>query len=125
MEVKSSVNDKDEFIDDMAYTGMVVQGCGFKVTKVSLLLISKEFRLGMSTRSLFTEIDHTLEVLDRGKNSTSINTEINQNTSARMKPKSEFLYACRDCTNLRHALRKRLATRFLIILYWVNPSSMN
>jgi len=109
MEVKSSVNDKDEFIDDMAYTSMVMQGCGFKVTKVSLLLISKEFRLGMSTRSLFTEIDHTLEVLDRGKEFASIKTEINQKTSARMKPKSEFLYVCRDCDQFKTCVAEKIS----------------
>ncbi len=108
MEVKSSVNDKDEFIDDMAYTGMVVQGCDFKMAKVSLLLISKEFRLGMPTRSLFTGIDHTLEVLDRIKDFASIKTEINQKTSARVKPRPEFLYACRDCDQFKSCVGEKI-----------------
>lgn len=51
MEVKSSVNDKQEFIEDMAYTTMVMRRCGCNVSSVSLLLVSKDFRLGMDTKA--------------------------------------------------------------------------
>lgn len=59
IEVKSGVNDKEEFIDDMAYSLMVLDKAGLKISKASLLLIPKDFRLGMSPESLFVEIDHT------------------------------------------------------------------
>ncbi len=108
MEIKSSVNDKDEFIDDMAYTNMVVQSCNFKVAKVSLLLISKDFRLGMPVSSLFIEIDHTSDVLDRVKEFKSIKTEIDRMTSTHLKPKSEFLYACRDCDQFKTCLGEKI-----------------
>ncbi|MBU7023018.1 MAG: hypothetical protein HXS40_02535, partial [Theionarchaea archaeon] len=61
-EVKSSTNDKKEFIDDMAYTYLVIHLCGYKISRVSLLLVNKEFRLGMPHETLFTETDHTQEV---------------------------------------------------------------
>jgi len=59
IEVKSSVNGKQKFIDDMAYTAMIIERAGFNIAMVSLLLISKAFRLGMSSEKLFVEIDHT------------------------------------------------------------------
>ena len=65
VEVKSSVNDRDEFIDDMAYTTMVVGCCGLDISRVSLLLVSRDYRLGMPDEDLFVEIDHTDEVLQR------------------------------------------------------------
>jgi len=51
VEVKSSVNDRKEFIDDMAYTAMVIDHCGFNISSVSLLLVSKDFRLGMGNEA--------------------------------------------------------------------------
>jgi len=51
-EVKSSVVDKPEFIDDMAYTAMVAEKCGLKISGLSLILVSKDFRLGMENSSL-------------------------------------------------------------------------
>ena len=64
IEVKSSVNDKAEFIDDMAYTAMVIDRSCLNVSKASLLLVSKDFRLGMKNEDLFVEIDHTGEIQD-------------------------------------------------------------
>ena len=65
IEVKSGVNDKKEFTDDMAYTSMIINHCGFSVSAVSLMLLSKDFRMGMSNEKLFIEIDHTDEVLKK------------------------------------------------------------
>ena len=65
IEVKSATNDKDEFIDDMAYTAMVIGRCGLEVSRVSLLLISRDYRLGMPDDRLFREVDHSEEVLGR------------------------------------------------------------
>ena len=108
IEVKSSINDKEEFIDDMGYTGMVLHDCDIKLTKLSLLLISKDFRLGMPISSLFIEIDHTSDVLDRVKEFNSIKTEIDRRTSAPLKPKSEFLYACRDCDMFKTCVGEKI-----------------
>lgn len=37
IEVKSSVNDKEEFTDDMAYTFMVASRCNIPISKVTLM----------------------------------------------------------------------------------------
>lgn len=47
IEVKSDTNDKPELLDDLAYTLMVISRMGYKISKASLLLISKDYRLGM------------------------------------------------------------------------------
>lgn len=46
IEVKSSINDKPEHIDDLAHTARVLKQAGLKISQYSLWLISQEYRLG-------------------------------------------------------------------------------
>ena len=97
-EVKSSVNDKEEFIDDMAYTTMVFDQSGYNITGVSLLLISKDYRLGMSDEELFIEIDHTDEVLARaGEFYAVLFDYVKTITGAPTKPQPELRRDCKSC----------------------------
>jgi len=97
VEVKSSVNDREEFIDDMAYTAMVIDHSGFNVSSVSLLLVSKDFRLGMGNEELFVEIDHTDEVLFRVEEFKPFWQQIEEITKAPVEPKPQLLFECRKC----------------------------
>ncbi|MCD6334100.1 MAG: DUF2779 domain-containing protein [Candidatus Latescibacteria bacterium] len=106
IEVKSSVRDKLEFIDDMAYTGLLMDLRGYKISKVSLLLISKAFRLGMRDEDLFVEIDHTEEVLDRIEALKPLCEDIDAITGAPEKPKVGLRLACRKCTLFKTCLGK-------------------
>jgi len=81
LEVKSSINDRAEYIDDMAYTAMVLSQAGLEITQVSLLLISKDFRLGMDNSQLFVEVDHTEEVLIHAEGFRQIWQDIIEETS--------------------------------------------
>ena len=97
VEVKSSVNDREEFKDDMAYTAMVIDRCGFNISSVSLLLVSKDFRLGMENEELFVEIDHTDEVLVRVEEFRPFWQQIEEITRAPVKPEPQLLFECRKC----------------------------
>ncbi len=97
LEVKSSVNVKDELIDDMGYTVMVAKKAGLEVTACSLLLISRDFRLGMSDEKLFIETDHTKEVLARAKEFTDCCDTVSQKLSQDKKPKPELKKDCKGC----------------------------
>jgi len=97
IEVKSSMNDKEEFIDDMAYTALVIDHSGFNISKASLLLISKDFRLGMKNEDLFVEIDHTGEVLDRIEVFKPFWEPIEKITRKSVKPEPELRFECRKC----------------------------
>jgi len=97
IEVKSSVNDKEEFIDDMAYTTMVLDRCGVNISGVSLLLVSGDFRLGMPDEELFREIDHTDEVLFRVEEFKPLWQQIKELTGAPIKPEPSLLFECRKC----------------------------
>ena len=78
VEVKSSSNDKKEYIDDLAYTVMVLSGSGLDVRETSLAVVSKEFRLGMENEGLFRFIDHTEEVMPRARELDSMRKDIDE-----------------------------------------------
>ena len=96
-EVKASTNDKAEFIDDMAYTTLVIERTGFNISEISLLLISKEYRLGMPPENLFVERNHTEEVKTRIEELKPICTELEALTRTPKKPEPELRLECRGC----------------------------
>lgn len=97
IEVKSGVNDKSEYIDDIAYTTMIIQKCGYDITEVSLILISKDYRLGMDNEELFKSIDHTKEVLQRAIKFDEISNDIATIVSLQDCPKGILISECRNC----------------------------
>ena len=96
-EVKSNVNDDEKFIDDMAYTALAMKHSGWLVTELSLLLLSKDFRLGMPHASLFAELDHTDEVLARIEELESAWQDIEESSRSPDKTPPKLHYECREC----------------------------
>lgn len=97
IEVKSSTNDKDEFIEDMAYTTMVLQRAGISLTQISIMLISKDYRLDNPISDLFKTIDHTTEVLERVEKFSQCWDAVDEITGQVTKPDSELLLDCKKC----------------------------
>ena len=114
-EVKSGVNDKEEFIDDMAYTAMVIDRCGFNISDVWLILVSKDFRLGMENEKLFVEIEHTDEVLERVEEFKPFWQQIEERTRAPVKPEPQLLFECRKCGLFQECLGKGVANHIFDI----------
>ena len=115
IEIKSSVNDKEEYIDDIAYTAMVMRLAGFDVRTASLILISKDYRLGMSNDKLFLEIDHTDEVLARVEMFESVRAEIDEITRERNKPEPVLQRECKNCPLFAECLGKGVENHILSI----------
>ena len=124
IEVKSSVSDKEEFIDDMAYTVMVMDRSGVKISDVSLFLISREFRLGMKNEHLFVEIDHTDEVLDRVEGFKSLWQPIEETTRTSVQPEPELRLECRKCELFKECLGKDIENH-LFDLPRLSPSKFD
>jgi len=97
IEVKSSTNDKPEFIDDMAYTTMILECGGINLSKISIMLISKDFRLGMDTSSLFREIDHTEEVKQRTELFRQYFKAVEESTASPRQPEPRLRFDCKKC----------------------------
>ncbi len=108
IEVKSSVNDKEEFIDDMAYTALVLNLSNYKISKISLILISRDFRLGMANDKLFVEIDHTKEVVERMLQFKTYYSEMEQITRASSKPEAKLQFTCKKCPLFKDCVGKNI-----------------
>ena len=107
IEVKSGMNDKDEYIDDMAYTTMVMNKSGFDISKISLFLISPDYRLGMDDKDLFREIDHTDDVIEKVKEFDRLWDQIDNITSTDEKPTSSLRYECKYCKIFNDCIGKK------------------
>ncbi|MBU7035995.1 MAG: hypothetical protein HXS49_12455, partial [Theionarchaea archaeon] len=104
IEVKSNVNDKKEFIDDMAYTYLVVSQCGYMISRVSLMLLNRQYRLGMPDEDLFVETDYTTNVLEKVKEFESCWQSLEEATRAPVMPEPSLRYECRECELFRECV---------------------
>ncbi|MFC1904518.1 DUF2779 domain-containing protein [Chloroflexota bacterium] len=115
-ETKSGVNEKPEHIDDMAYTAMVFQKAGYKISAVSLLLISKDYRLGMKDEDLFIEIDYTDKILARSTEFQALLFDyVKSVTSAPTKPVPDLRRECKACPLFRDCVGKDIINHVLEI----------
>jgi len=108
IEVKSAVKDKKEFIDDMAYTLMVIEECGLRISTITLLLVSKNYRLGMDSEKFFESVDHTNEVRNRKENFKQFWTIIENITKRPIRPEGNPLFECKKCKLLKECLEKEI-----------------
>ncbi len=106
IEVKSNVNLKQELIDDIAYTLMVLSRAGLRISKASLLLISKDFRLGMEDSKVFAEYDCTEDAQARVIQFQPYWDIIRDGTSAASMPKPTLIPACKNCEFFSDCLGK-------------------
>lgn len=96
-EIKSATNKDAKYIDDIAYTYTVSTKAGLKVDTCSLLLVSKDFRLGMGIEKLFEENDVTEAVLERAVDFSFVWEQIAQILGNKNKPLPELKWECRSC----------------------------
>ncbi len=97
IEVKSGVNDKAEYVDDLAYTCMVASRCGAPISGKSLLLVSKDYRLGMGNDALFKEIEHTSDVEAKAALFEGIRRQIDEKTGSETQPTPSLRFECKSC----------------------------
>jgi CRISPR/Cas system-associated exonuclease Cas4 (RecB family) len=104
IEVKASLNDKVKFINDMAYTAMVLRKAGLSIIEATLVLMSRDFQLGMETQDLFIEVDHTQEVLDRSAEFEGMWDYVAEVTASPAKPEPRPRLDCKKCPVLRRCV---------------------
>lgn len=107
IEVKSRVNDDEELVDDLAYTLMICQKTGLTVKKASLLLLSKDYRLGMSDKDLFIEIEHP-DAFTRASEFSAFMEQVDNDTMG-PKPEAEIIFDCRKCDYLNDCISKGIS----------------
>jgi Domain of unknown function(DUF2779) len=100
-EIKSSLHDddgpKDEHIDDLAYTCMILRRSGLPVKSCELVLMSREWRLGMDDPSLFIVSDITEIVVERADEFNQTWERTGPLLLRNSRPSPHWCFACRDC----------------------------
>ena len=99
-EVKSALADSeppDELVDDVTYTVMVARKSGLPVEQCSLLLLSRDYRLGMPPQSLFVEIDVTQKVEAQLSEFAASLDQTKAALSRPAPPPASLIAACRSC----------------------------
>jgi hypothetical protein len=97
IEIKSGINAKEEHIDDMAFTTLIAQAAGFSPSSVRLMLIDKNYRLGMPDARLFTTTDMTESVLARAGEFRAVMDEVDARSGAPEEPAPQLTWNCRSC----------------------------
>jgi predicted RecB family nuclease len=97
IEVKSGKESKQEYIDDVAYTAMVLSRSGLQIKKMSLMLVSDDYRRGMPDKKLFHTEDVTKEareqVAEFDRTADALATVLN----APKPPEAELILECKHC----------------------------
>ena len=106
IEVKSNIKPAPRLIDDLSYTLMVLGRAGLKVSKASLLLVSREFRLGMADPDLFVEYEHTEDAIERVTQFGPYWDIVRATTSADRMPEPVLITACKTCPIFSDCLGK-------------------
>ncbi|MFO0857251.1 MAG: DUF2779 domain-containing protein [Phycisphaerales bacterium] len=101
VEVKSSLHDdeevKDELIDDLAFTAMVLRKAGLRIVKAELLLLSRDWRLGMPDSAMFVGTDHTKLVLARADEFEKLSASVAKAVLSKKSPAAAPILACKNC----------------------------
>lgn len=97
IEIKSAVNQSDEHINDMAYTTFVALQSGLEISSCSLMLVNKDYRLGMTDDNLFVEIDLSSKVSVRANEFCELSEGIAQTLSSEEKPAPVLKWECKNC----------------------------
>ncbi len=115
IEVKSSVNQKAEFIDDMAYTTLIAQEAGFSPNAVKLMLVDRNYRLGMDPQKLFQTVDCTEQVMARVDDFTPYLPLIGSLISQPIEPEPVLSYKCKNCEEFPECTGKDIDCPIFII----------
>lgn len=100
-EIKSSLHceegPKKEHIDDLAYTCMVLRRSGLPVKSCELVLMNREWRLGMDDLSMFIVTDITEMVVERADEFNQTWERTGPLLLRNSRPSAHWCFACRDC----------------------------
>ncbi|MCC6678271.1 MAG: DUF2779 domain-containing protein [Phycisphaerales bacterium] len=101
MEFKSGLYHEDEldedYLDDLAYTVMVLCRAGLKIAKAELVLLSRDWRLDMPEQDLFVFQDCTEEAKKRAAEFDTQWDRVRDAVLGRKRPKAELHWPCRAC----------------------------
>ena len=97
IEVKSGLDPKEDYLDDLAYTTMICRQVGLPITTCSLLLLNRDYRHGMPVSALFKEFDCTEEILRRSELFWKQYDEIINKIFSETRLSPDYKFECKHC----------------------------
>lgn len=96
-EVKAGNKGKRKYIIDMAYTALILSKNINNIAKSKLMLLSKDFRLGMPVERLFSETDFTTEVFTKMYEYDAMCPDIKAMLENEIPPDMQLKMCCKNC----------------------------
>lgn len=96
-EIKSGLDPKEEYLDDIGYTTMICTQAGLPVRTCSLILLNRDYRYGMPVQSLFQTVDVTEEAFQRAREYWEQYDGILKRVFSDKMHKPEYRFECRGC----------------------------
>jgi predicted RecB family nuclease len=98
IEVKSGINDKQDYVLDLAYTAFVMTQAGQPPATASLQLINRDYRLGQPEPNLLAKpVDKTNEVHLLVAHYIKVAPSIEESLFAETAPAPKLIKACKSC----------------------------
>jgi hypothetical protein len=105
IEVKSGLDPKEDYLNDLAYTTMVCKQAGLPITTCSLLLLNRDYRHGMPVSALFKEADCTEDIMRRSDLFWSQYDAIIKKVFCGKKLPPDYKFECKNCDYLDTCLK--------------------
>jgi len=96
--------DRADFIDDIAYTSLIITKNGLALSSARLMLLSEKFRLGMDQSALFESFDFTKEVRLRSGEFEKLLESFARITSQLAQPDLKINGQCKNCNFFEHCI---------------------
>ncbi|MDR3330959.1 MAG: DUF2779 domain-containing protein [Endomicrobium sp.] len=96
-EIKLGSKHRSKYINDVSFTAMVLAKAGVNISKISLLYLSHNYRLGMDVSRFFNELDCTEKVEPKVQEFLDFSDEVFENIESENMPKPYLKRSCRNC----------------------------
>ncbi|MCL2388855.1 MAG: DUF2779 domain-containing protein [Elusimicrobia bacterium] len=97
IEVKTANKKKAKYIEDLAYSAMVIKRCGINLLSVSLMHLNKDYRKGEDFKNLFETHDVTESVFEKVANFEKMSSHIVSVVGAQEEPFATLKMKCKNC----------------------------
>ncbi|MDR1244659.1 MAG: DUF2779 domain-containing protein [Endomicrobium sp.] len=96
-EVKSGSRYKIKYTNDISFNVMVLSKLGIRISKTSALYLSSDYRTGMDSSKLFTEVDCSEKVEIKSQKFLSIADKASKDLQSEIMPPPVLKRHCKNC----------------------------
>lgn len=97
IEVKSGNKWKNKYISDTAYISLIASKTIPSISKATLFLLSKDFRLGNSIEELFNKVDCSFEVFTKAEDYSILLDSVKEVLFSEAPKKKKLKMPCKNC----------------------------